>query len=582
MSNLLIVPNPRLNESMRGFFQRTVDINKYKETLWLYELVGWKKYNKTMNLIFPTQIYDFTTVVDILRRDEVELKSMILAYRITSRYDFIPNKMQQFFRQFCSSLHRPRICPLCVNETDTHNIFWELSLFVSCPIHKCLLIDECERCSQIINPIKINITKCECGFEYHKSKIRRVEGLFSNYLQDVLSNRARSLECEMLNQLSNENLIYLLLYSVRWSNGKLGRKMHSLSSQPLKSGQLYEVCEKAINLYENWPSNFYRFIDDIRILKHTKNVSGKIQIKRMLLENFDELDGFDYFRNTVEEYFEPYWKSGFVHRESADRSMLFPKKKKEVKGLSGKEVAKILGVDIGQIRGIVEKGILPSKPGLMVFGITSFCIDAKDVYELLEKIEDNLNTKEIRKESVLSFSKAAELMYNYDINLADFILLLKLGDLTPCKINEDEVGLSRFCFNKEEIEKRRLGNYLVSREISIDMNVKLGSVHGWIKQGFIKVSETKTRGTRLILLTDFLEFRENYIPAVEVVRSGVIKFKSTEKLLRELKKYNIFPVNQKECQDDLYLLKKTKELDRFILINKKINVDECSVFIPEI
>ncbi|NQX60591.1 hypothetical protein [Paenibacillus qinlingensis] len=53
-------------------------------------------------------------------------------------------------------------------------------------------------------------------------------------------------------------------------------------------------------------------------------------------------------------------------------------------------------------------------PGIMVFGITSFCTNAMDVYELLNIIEESLSKKEVQRELVISFSKAAELMYNYD------------------------------------------------------------------------------------------------------------------------------------------------------------------------
>lgn len=113
--HLLNIPNSLENESIRGFFQRTAEFNHYNGTIWLYELVNWKKYNKTLNLLFPYEAYDYTIVKNVMLLDEEEIKKMIVAYKLTDLYDLLPYSMKQVFRQFGSCKIKPRICPLCVS-----------------------------------------------------------------------------------------------------------------------------------------------------------------------------------------------------------------------------------------------------------------------------------------------------------------------------------------------------------------------------------------------------------------------------------------------------------------------------------
>jgi len=53
MINLLNIRSPRSNESLRGFIQKTAEFNNYSETIWVYQLIEWQRYYKTLNPIFP-------------------------------------------------------------------------------------------------------------------------------------------------------------------------------------------------------------------------------------------------------------------------------------------------------------------------------------------------------------------------------------------------------------------------------------------------------------------------------------------------------------------------------------------------
>lgn len=278
MSKLLNIPKPGVNESIRGYFHRAAtEFNGYSETIWLYQLVGWQRYNKSLNLLFPTEVYDFRRAAEIFSLEEYGLKNMIIAYRMTSNYDLLSDNLKKVLNQYGSCNVKPRICPLCITDKNIHQIYWEMSLFTSCPLHNCLLIDECQKCGKHINTIRVNVSSCECGFDIKNSSISYVDGEFSKYIYRMLSGGNQG-EIKILGRLSPEKAYFLFIYSVRWALFKLGEKMHSRSTEPLRTGRLYEACEIALSIYENWPSTFYNFLDEFRYLKRESNKRGKLHV----------------------------------------------------------------------------------------------------------------------------------------------------------------------------------------------------------------------------------------------------------------------------------------------------------------
>lgn len=208
-----------------------------------------------------------------------------------------------------------------------HHIYWELSLFSSCPIHNCLLIDECNNCGRPINTIKINILKCECGFNFRNSPITRVQGEFSKYLEERLE-RKNLRSFEITDRLPLDKLYFLFLFTVRWAKVNIGGKMHNYYTQPLKSGMLYEACETALEIYDKWPCNFYSLIDDIRITFRRTNKSSKGDLLRKLFHNFEEYDEFGFISDAVDDYSNSYWVSGY---KPTTESIFSPKIKQRKK-----------------------------------------------------------------------------------------------------------------------------------------------------------------------------------------------------------------------------------------------------------
>lgn len=60
---------------------------------------------------------------------------------------------------------RPRVCCKCLADELVEWAVWELSLYTTCPIHDCLMIDACPRCGREISRLRASVHLCVCGYD---------------------------------------------------------------------------------------------------------------------------------------------------------------------------------------------------------------------------------------------------------------------------------------------------------------------------------------------------------------------------------------------------------------------------------
>ena len=63
---------------------------------------------------------------------------------------------------------RPRLCPACLREHPIWWAVWDLGLVTACPIHRCLLLDECPACKRKLAWQRPAVHKCRCGLDFRK------------------------------------------------------------------------------------------------------------------------------------------------------------------------------------------------------------------------------------------------------------------------------------------------------------------------------------------------------------------------------------------------------------------------------
>jgi len=521
----------------------------------------WMIHNKTINLHFPTETVDWNLPGQMLGQEERVLRNMILGYRMSPNYARLEDKVKVHLKQFGSSALRPKICPVCISEEPYHRIEWEMSLVVSCPKHGCLLIDECQACGKPLNVLKIDLYTCQCGFQYEKSKLLCKDGALSSYLVRRLLNpiEINPQSNFFLDKLSFEQMYYLLLFSVRWVKSE--GKMHSDSSQSIYVGNQYENGEKSFEYFENWPNNFYSLVDEVRMRKQ-KNYAKNF-IEKKFIAPIAGIQGCEVFEQAIQHYAKYYLKNGFSTQFTARKRVV--RKQVEIGEVNRIEVAEILNVHPDQIPVMVAKGVLQNDIQALERKSDSckYIFQKHEVDELLS----NLRSKSIVSErtDLLTFREALYKAYQFKYDLPSFLLLILQNKIQPFERNDSTLkGLDILFFDFENVQHQLNGAYIRIEDIAQDLQIKKQGVYHWINRGLLVESELEESKVKLIATQEYNKFKEDYILAIHIVRAPDNPFKSSEKLLRTLKSIGIVPVNENKHSDELYVLRRTAELDCFL------------------
>jgi hypothetical protein len=60
---------------------------------------------------------------------------------------------------------RPRLCPHCLRERLVWWAIWDLALVAACPLHRCLLINQCPACGKKLAWTRPAVERCRCGMD---------------------------------------------------------------------------------------------------------------------------------------------------------------------------------------------------------------------------------------------------------------------------------------------------------------------------------------------------------------------------------------------------------------------------------
>lgn len=568
---LLIRPRPFKDESFRGHILRASEANLYSDSKALFRFAGLQKYNKFDNLLIPDKDLDLTKVSELFLNDN--LSDMVLINQLGASEINENNGIKHHFWRYGTCVQKQRFCPICLKTASYHKNIWEISLFVVCPIHNCLMVDQCGGCGSKINPYRQRLLFCKCGFDYRQSEIIYRKSIFADYLYKRFYQKDElPLNLSMINELSLCSFLYLMIITSRWVNGTLNTRSVTNFSQPLSNSNIDYILDRCLNIFREWPTNFYEFIDELR-LEHKgerQTFVSYSKIQTLINDNLN-YDQYQFIQEKFNYYLLNFLKTGYSGKIACDEisfkrilsklhaTTIRKNRKTSKEGTSRKEIAEIFGVGLDQIEHFVNKGILTPIKGPSIDGNPYILFNKNEALNLLEKIGDLVLPSVSDDIELLTFYEAVSRTKFYDMSLADFFLEIIKKNIKPYKVIEGK-GLNRFLFDPFKLDDFLLGGYLTIKGISEMLKIKRGSVERLVKQGYIKVSKTYRLGKfQLVSPENFAEFRRNYIPAVEIVRTHKT-INSTEKLLKELLKLGIEPINQKELKGDIYLLKVTDPL----------------------
>lgn len=72
----------------------------------------------------------------------------------------------EFNRPYHIRVSRPQLCGLCLEQSASARLVWDVSLVTCCPMHEVRLVDRCPSCSRALCWRRPNVVTCLCGYDF--------------------------------------------------------------------------------------------------------------------------------------------------------------------------------------------------------------------------------------------------------------------------------------------------------------------------------------------------------------------------------------------------------------------------------
>src|SRR5215213_1809569 len=147
---LLRTPEPKDDESFLGYILRLAEQNGYERPGWITNLVNLRNRSLSPSHSFiPTSSEAFQLLIKLSNSTADKFLSLMyqpLDSRVNNIYLFFSHPVH---RSFIRTSH-PKVCPECLREMSYCRRIWEYALVTACPVHQCMLLDECPHCKRHI------------------------------------------------------------------------------------------------------------------------------------------------------------------------------------------------------------------------------------------------------------------------------------------------------------------------------------------------------------------------------------------------------------------------------------------------
>jgi hypothetical protein len=414
-------------------------------------------------------------------------------------------------QQYLIRPDRLKICPGCLRESGYARKMWELIPVTVCPIHKCLLLDECPNCNARLTWIRESISQCRCEFdwrEYCTPLVEENELLVTEQIYRLCnlistgSKQKKQFNSNPLYQLELRHFLSALLFVASQYGGFIDTKGKFIVS--LKQNiEIHTLICKAFLTFDDWPENFFSFLD----WRRTQNVNEKFtrglgrefrEYKSVLYRQLSSKQ-FDFMRSAFEEYLVTHWKGGYLSRMTrlsddalkntkylsmnaarkllktsyvyelieagrlnaivqkqgrknlvlVERRSLETFKRELEQSLNMKQLCSFLALSKMRIRELVKAGLLNPLHGPSVDGFDIWKFNIDEAENILKAFKDKLISNKI-SDPRLNLLQVLMKIDQYGVDLSVFIRGVLSGEICPCGTNKNK-GLAKFLFSRERV-----------------------------------------------------------------------------------------------------------------------------------
>jgi len=594
-----------------GYLIRLTELNNYPTPSWIGQMggFGFASLYTACSFVFKRHA-DMSLFAELTGVCESQLTSMM----------YPPANGENSYRQlifdlplpqYMIRLNKAKICPDCLRESNYCRRIWDLSPVTVCPYHRCLLLDECPNCKKKISWIRSKVSVCSCEFCWQDINPARVTNAELRITQQIYKLCRLNFDSPENNSTHNpllglelEYLVSALFFIAGQYEGIIDTKGKFLAPSR-RNREIHSLINKAFTIFEDWPNNYYAFLDWRRIhMSNSRYVGGLRkdfgEYKYALYDQFAATQ-FDFMRLAFEEFLTKQWSGGYatsikrlkanplgerkyishaeareqlktdykqidqlidngklkavVNNQGKQRLVLIEvssveEYKHELEDLLGlKEVATLLGTNVQQVLDLSRHNCLNPVRGPTIDGYKFWKFSYKQVRDLLHKVEESTATKCYMTEDAINLRMALSTLSRCKgLGMAKFVKAILDGEICPYGKNR-KTGLHAFVFSKKHVlsylrdQHRGKNKELLSvPEVAERLKLDLNTIYFLVGKELIPAQ--KSTGNEWSVLTVTKANLNIFTSSYVFITEIVNSLRTTpRRLIHLLKEKNISPVS---------------------------------------
>jgi hypothetical protein len=625
---LLRTPSPYYDESFKSYLLRISEENGFFDKVsWILELAGIKKKDIVMQNEALKQNQDLRAFLRLIGINAEELESSVhrsISLNLDSQKE---QTIRQKISRYMIRTDRPKYCPACLREGNYFRWIWDYAPVTACPIHKCLLYDECPSCLIRLTWRRSQLGLCNCGYEFKTAPLIHIrnEGMFLvNQIYALCGMPMSSEEDKSDNPLYSLDLPYLLnvvFFMAGQIHGIVDIKGKTAATS-FRNIHLHYYLMDGFSVFENWPTRFFRFLEELRIRNNGNGESTGIRqdfgsFNRNLLNHFHDSE-FDFMKTVYGIYLSQQWDGGYLnqkHKILSKQPICHKKyvtkqhaqeilhvKEKELKrlletgrmiGITRKmksrtmylleynsvqayvknskecyvdlpETVMILGIGHEAVAKLAKTGLLGSNYGKG----NSWRFQRIAVEDLLRRIEEKIKKYDGDAQEILDMRTVLRKLTGSKLCIINYVQGILAGDLVPCGRGTKK-GLAGLLHTKRNITeylgsklRHERRNLYSLTEVAPMMGLKEEVAYFLAKKGLFSIA-AETNGTqrnKFVTIEAIDSFNATYTTLTELAKKN---YTSPKCLVRILIRYGIEPVSGPTIDGGRQYIFKKEDLKAF-------------------
>ncbi len=626
---------PISDESFMGYITRLTESNDYDTPSWILNQCGIHSILINVGCSFVFNEATELTALAHLTGASLEDLLPLMCPPVTGQRMLRQNFFGLPIPKHLIRLKHSKVCPECLDTSNYHRKIWDLATVTACPLHRCLLLDQCPNCSKRISWYRKSVSICKCEYDWRTftpAAVNESELLFvkSIYQHCALPHGSNEIKLSNDNPILNLSLEDLQMAVVTIASQYAGivdtRGKHLNTSR--NNEEIHSLLVKGFSAFEDWPRNYYLFLDWKRTQKKNElrwGMNHDFGSVNAILNRSLPAKTFDFMRCAFEEYLKTEWDGGLlfnrslrltkdsgserrymsqievvqelrmnnevlsrlveegvvkavVRRSKTQKVFLFDRDNvKAVKRileelLTTEEAARLLDVRVETLVELVQKGCLKAFDGPTANAHRYSKISTEEVKHLIKIIDSKLVGAALTsRQDTIPFKKVVFRIISYGVSVSDFIKAILDGEIAPYN-KVQGVGVSCYKFAEEHLhaymEKRRQrlkGASLQFREVIQLLAVHHATATYLVRNGFLTSEKVKIGNATIIVVS--AEAMETFNSTYVLAAKVAYSVGTSSKfLIKCLERHSVKPICGRGIGQKIHYVYKRADLE-------KINID---------